>query len=41
MMGGMDWAALETVSDVFGIVDIESLIVRLNAIREFQNNNRA
>lgn len=37
-MGGLEWAALETVTDVLGINDIEALIEDLTTIRDWQNN---
>lgn len=37
-MGGLDWAAVPTVAEVIGIDDIEMLIVRLAAIRDWQRN---
>lgn len=38
-MGGLDWAALPVVAEVFGIDDIEGLITDLAAIRDFQNRS--
>lgn len=36
-MGGViDWTALETLAEMCGIDDIETLIVQLVAIREFK-----
>lgn len=39
-MGGMDWAALETVAEIIGADDIEKLVIRLVAIRDWQNANK-
>lgn len=36
LMGGLDWAGLETIADMLGIDDVEGLIVRLAAIRDHQ-----
>ena len=35
-LGGLDWAGLETACDVFGVYDIDLMIHRLVAIRDFQ-----
>lgn len=40
MMGGLDWAALDTVVNVIGVTDVEALLVRLVTIRDFKNDNR-
>lgn len=37
-MGGLEWAALETVADVLGVQDIEALIEDITTIREWQKN---
>lgn len=37
MLGGMDWAGLETAAELFGVVDVDLLIHRLAAIRAWQN----
>lgn len=39
-MGGLDWQALETVAAMLGAEDVESLVVRLVAIRDWQQQNR-
>jgi hypothetical protein len=39
-MGGMEWAALDTVAALLGIEDVEPFVVRLIAIRDWQNENR-
>lgn len=38
-MGGLDWQALETVSEMFGFADLELLIVQLITIRDWQKEN--
>lgn len=38
LMGGLEWSALETVTDVLGVRDIEALIEDLATIRDWQNN---
>lgn len=35
-MGGIDWSALPLVAEMLGIDDVETLIVQLIAIRDFQ-----
>lgn len=36
MMGGqIDWTALDTVTEIIGITDIECLLVQLESIREY------
>lgn len=35
-MGGIDWAALPVVAEMLGIDDIETLVLRLVAIRDAQ-----
>jgi hypothetical protein len=35
-LGGLDWAGLETACDVFGVDDVDLMIHRLVAIRDFQ-----
>lgn len=35
-MGGIDWAALPVVAELFGISDIDLLIHQLVAIRDWQ-----
>jgi len=35
-MGGLDWAALPTVADLFGVHDIETFVALLVAIRDDQ-----
>lgn len=32
----MDWAAIEILSEIYGVTDIDILIVELLAIRKFQ-----
>jgi hypothetical protein len=39
-MGGMEWAALETVAEMLGVEDVELFVVRLTTIRDWQNENR-
>lgn len=39
-MGGLEWPALETVADMLGVEDVESFVVRLVAIRDWQQQNR-
>lgn len=39
-MGGLDWAALETVAALLGVEDIEPFVVRLVAIRDWNAENR-
>lgn len=34
-MGGIDWAALPVVAEMLGIEDIETLVINLTEIREF------
>jgi hypothetical protein len=36
-MGGIDWAALPVVAEMLGIEDVETLILQLIEIREFNN----
>lgn len=38
-MGGLDWAALPVVVEMLGVQDVESLILALAAIRDFQNRS--
>ncbi len=41
LMGGeINWAALETVAEVFGIADIERFVFELEALRDWQQENR-
>jgi hypothetical protein len=41
LMGGqIDWAALPVIAEMMGAEDIEPLIVRLAAIRDWQAENR-
>lgn len=40
MGGALDWQALELVAALMGIEDIDSLVVRLVAIRDWQAANR-
>lgn len=35
LLGGMDWAGMETVAEMLGITDIDALIVRLATIRDW------
>jgi hypothetical protein len=35
LMGGIDWAALPVVAEMLGIEDIETLVINLTEIREF------
>lgn len=37
LLGGMDWAGLETVADMLGYEDMEMLVTQLQTIREFQS----
>lgn len=34
-MGGIDWAALPVVAEMLGIEDIETFVINLTEIREF------
>lgn len=34
IMGGLDWQALDVVAEMLGVLDIETLITQLVAIRE-------
>jgi hypothetical protein len=34
LMGGLDWAALPTVVELLGVVDVESLVRQLISIRD-------
>jgi hypothetical protein len=36
VLGGLDWAGLESAADLFGIVDMDLLIHRLVEIRRWQ-----
>lgn len=36
-MGGIDWDALPVVAEMLGIEDVETLILQLIEIREFNN----
>lgn len=36
LLGGMEWAGLETVADLLGYDDIELLIYQLTVIRDHQ-----
>lgn len=38
MMGGLDWQALPIVAEIHGITDIESFIVQLVTIRDWQRD---
>lgn len=41
LMGGLDWAALDTVCELYGIEDVENFIHQLAAIRDnFRKNER-
>ncbi len=40
MGGQIDWAALPVIAEMMGAEDIEPLIVRLAAIRDWQAENR-
>lgn len=41
MGGTLDWAGLPLVAELLGIDDLETLIVQLAAIRDFQLARRA
>jgi hypothetical protein len=36
-MGGIDWGAVPVIIEMFGIEDVESFILQLIEIREFQH----
>jgi hypothetical protein len=36
-MGGIDWAGLPVVAEMLGVEDVETLILHLIEIREFNN----
>lgn len=38
-MGGLDWSALPVVAEMLGVHDVESLIVGLVAVRDWQRDN--
>jgi hypothetical protein len=40
MGGALDWSALPVVAEMLGVDDIETFVVRLAAIRDWQQNNR-
>ena len=33
-MGGIDWAALPIIIEIYGISDVEVFVAKLNAIRD-------
>lgn len=37
MLGGMEWAGIETVADLLGYDDVEILVTQLATIRDFQD----
>lgn len=37
LLGGMEWAGLETVAEIVGICDIEGLVHDMTTIRDFQD----
>lgn len=37
-MGGLDWQALPIIAEMFGIDDIETFIVQLTTIRDWQRD---
>ena len=39
-MGGLDFSGLEIVAEILGVEDVESLLIRLLAIRDFQSDNK-
>ena len=39
VMGGLDWAALPVVSEMFGISDIDIFVHQLTAIRDWQKDS--
>ncbi len=39
LMGGLDWQALPIVAEMIGVTDIETLVVQLVAIRDWQRDN--
>lgn len=39
LMGGLDWAALPVVVEMFGVEDVEVFVQELVAIREFKRSN--
>lgn len=38
-MGGLDWNALPVVAEMLGVRDVESFIIALAALRDWQRNN--
>lgn len=38
--GGIDWAGLPLVAGLFGIADVDGLIVRLRAIKSFARKEK-
>lgn len=41
MLGGIEWAGLETVAGILGYDDMEILVTQLQAIRRFQAEREA
>lgn len=39
LMGGLDWAALPVVAEMLGVHDIESFVVTLAAVRDWNRDN--
>jgi hypothetical protein len=40
MGGAIDWTALSVIAEMLGVEDVEAFVVRLAAIRDWQQNNR-
>jgi hypothetical protein len=40
LLGGVEWTGLEVVAEMLGIHDIESLVVDLATIRDWQNRSK-
>lgn len=36
MGGSLDWAAIPIIAEMFGVIDVESLILQVVAIRTWQ-----
>lgn len=39
-MEGIEWAAIPIVAEMFGIIDIEALVLQLITIRTWQNEQK-
>ena len=38
-MGGLDWAALPIVAEIFGVTDVEQFTTQLVALRDWKRDN--